>query len=167
MKKIILYTSIFTSFCFGAFFIFQYFKNSSLTIEENGLKRPPRVMLFTCQYGSGHKMATQSIMENLSDCEVQVVDIYNEPLASLDPMRSWIPKLSNERIYNEWIKKEHNQLLNLAGKIAPKFLLLQKNKMRKLLSESISKSKPDLLISSVPLVNSVLLTCLLYTSRCV
>jgi UDP-N-acetylglucosamine:LPS N-acetylglucosamine transferase len=114
-------------------------------------------MLFTCQYGSGHKMATQSIVESLPDCEVQVVDIYNEPLASLDPMRSWIPALSNERIYNDWIKKEKNQLLNLAGKIAPKMLLLQEEKIQELLIQSISKAKPDLLISCVPLVNSALL----------
>lgn len=158
MKKIILYLSAFISLCFGTVFLLQYFKTSPvLVIEENGAKRPPRIMLFTCQYGSGHKMATQSIMENLSDCEIQVVDIYNEPLAPLDPMRAWIPELSNERIYNEWIKKENNQLLNLAGKIAPKFLLLQKNKIHELLTDCISKGKPDLLISCVPLVNSALL----------
>ena len=115
-------------------------------------------MLFTCQYGSGHKMATQSIVESLPDCEIQVVDIYDEPLASLDPMRSWIPALSNERIYNEWIKKEKNQLLNLSGKIVPKFLLLQEKKIQELLTQYISKDKPDLLISCVPLVNSALLS---------
>lgn len=158
MKKYIQYLFIFTFLCIGTVFVFLNFKSSPLVVEENGLKRAPRVMLFTCQYGSGHKMATQSIRENLSDCEIQIVDIYNGPLACLDPMKDWIPALSNERLYNKSIKKEQNQLLNLAGKIAPKFLLLQKVKIQSLLKEYISKDKPDLLISCVPVVNAPLLS---------
>jgi UDP-N-acetylglucosamine:LPS N-acetylglucosamine transferase len=141
----------------GAIFLFQRSK-SSLVVEENGAKRPVRIMLFTCQYGSGHKMATQSIIESLPDCEIQVVDIYDEPLASLDLMRAWAPEFSNERIYNELIKKEQNQLLNVAGKIAPQFLLLQKKNIEKLLIKYVSKDKPDMLISCVPLVNFALLS---------
>ncbi len=158
MKKNYKYLFVLLVLCLGTVLIFQYLKSPVLVVEENGSKRPPRIMLFTCQYGSGHKMATQSIVESLPDCEIQVVDIYDKPLATLDPMRSWMPEFSNERIYNDWIKKENNHLLNLVGRIAPKMLLWQKEKIQELLIEFISKDKPDLLISCVPLVNAPLLS---------
>jgi UDP-N-acetylglucosamine:LPS N-acetylglucosamine transferase len=161
MKSFKIYLFVLLILCvggFGAICIFQPGKSPSLIVEENGVKRPVRIMLFTCQYGSGHKMATQSIIESLPDCEIQVVDIYDQPLASLDPMRALAPEFSNERIYNELIKKEENQLLNMAGKIAPQFLLLQKKQIEKLLTRYVSKDKPDMLISCVPLMNFALLS---------
>ncbi|MBF8262883.1 MAG: hypothetical protein HW387_548 [Parachlamydiales bacterium] len=145
-------------FAAGAVFLFQSRKNALQVIEENGSKRSPHIMLFTCQYGSGHKMATQSIVESLPDCDVRIVDIYADPLAPIDPMRSWAPSLSNEHVYNQWIKKERNLLLNISGKIAPKFLQLQRSKIEELLTHYISKDKPDMIISCVPLVNFALLS---------
>src|SRR6185503_15113647 len=87
-----------------------------------GFSAERKILLFNCHYGAGHKMATQGIVEALKDDEVKVVDIYEGPLAPLDPMRSWIPSLSNEHLYNEAIKKEWNPLLNFAGHVAPQFL---------------------------------------------
>jgi UDP-N-acetylglucosamine:LPS N-acetylglucosamine transferase len=124
--------------------------------EKDGTKRPANIMLFTCQYGNGHKMATQGIVESLPDSVIQVVDIYADPLKSLDPMRSIASKLSYENLYNDLIKKEHNQILNWAGKMGPKVLMNQRKKIEKLLTKYISKKNPDMLISCIPLVNPML-----------
>lgn len=115
------------------------------------------LMLFTCQYGAGHKMATQGIVEALPNDEIQVVDIYKEPLASLDLMRSLAYELSCESFYNQAIKKEWNPLLNSVGCLAQKVFILHETRMYELLLEYISAKKPDMLISCVPLVNSALL----------
>lgn len=101
-------------------------------------------------------MATQGIVEALKDDEVKVVDIYEGPLAPLDPMRALMPSLSNENLYNEAIKKEWNPLLNFAGHVAPQFLFAQKKKVQELLTHTVLQEKPDLLISCVPLVNGSL-----------
>ncbi len=119
-------------------------------------KRSPNIMLFTCSYGAGHKMATQGLVESLPDCNIQGVDIYDAPLRSLDPLRSISSKISNKQIYNDMAKNEHNRLLNVIGKIAPKTLLWQRRKVVDLLTSYISQQKPDMLISCIPLVNPIL-----------
>lgn len=128
-----------------------------IVLLTQGFSAERKILLFTCQYGAGHKMATQGIVEALKGDEVKVVDIYDGPLAPLDPMRSWMPSLSNEHLYNEAIKKEWNPLLNFAGHVAPQFLFSQKKKVQELLTRTVSQERPDLLISCVPLVNGPLL----------
>lgn len=134
-------------------------EEESLVITDSAqTKRRPNIMLFTCNYGAGHKMATQGIIESLPDCNIQVVDIYNEPLGSLDPLRTISSQFSNEHVYNNLAKKEYYRLLNVIGKIAPKTLLWQQKKIENLLSEYLSQQQqPDMLISCVPLVNPMLM----------
>ncbi|PJD95053.1 MAG: hypothetical protein CK425_09925 [Parachlamydia sp.] len=132
-------------------------KDEKIHLKRDGIDRAPNILLFNCHYGAGHKMATQGIVESLPECKIQVIDIYDEPLRSLDPIREIIPKWSNEELYNKMAKKEHNRLLNFAGKVAPKTLYLQRYKVEKLLMDYIAKNKPDMIISCVPLVNPMLL----------
>jgi UDP-N-acetylglucosamine:LPS N-acetylglucosamine transferase len=120
-------------------------------------KRRPNLMLFSCSYGAGHKMASQGIIESLPDCTIHMVDIYEGPLRSLDLLRSISPQFSNQQIYNEMAKKEQNRLLNFMAKIAPQALLWQREKVEDLLSTYVLQHKPDMLISCTPLVNSMLL----------
>ncbi len=101
-------------------------------------------------------MASQGILERLSDCNVQVVDVYGEPLSSLDLL--WAissKKWRSEDIFNQLMKKEQNQLLNWMSKL--RFTALQKQKIELLLSEYISKSSPDMVISCISMINSMLL----------
>lgn len=133
-------------------------KDEKIYLKLDATDRAPNILLFNCNYGAGHKMATQGIVESLPECRIRIVDIYDEPLRSLDPMREISPKWSNEGLYNNMAKKEHNRLLNFAGKVAPKVLALQRHKIEKLLIDYIAKNKPDMIISCVPLVNSMLLT---------
>lgn len=132
-------------------------KDEKIYLKRDGINRTPNILLFNCHYGAGHKMATQGIIESLPECKIRVVDIYDEPLRSLDPMRDINPKWSNEELYNQMAKKEYNRLLNFAGRIAPKTLYLQRSKVEKLLTDYIAKNKPDMIISCVPLVNPMLL----------
>jgi len=137
----------------------ERFQDSKICIERTeGTTRSPNILLFNCHYGSGHKMATQGITERLPECNIKVVDIYDEPLRSLDPMRDLAPNMSNEKLYNDMAKKERNTLLNFAGKIGPKLFFLQRNNVEELLENFIGKEKPDMIISCVPLVNPMLLT---------
>ncbi len=152
-------------FCFfwlitltSSVFFFVKVKDPLFVIKKSGIRGSPHVMLFMCHYGSGHKMATQGIVESLPDCTIKVVDIYAEPLRMLDPMRFLLPQLSNEHLYNNMAQHEWNRWLNVVGEIAPSALLLQKEQIENLLIESIAKEQPDILISCVPLVNSFLLS---------
>lgn len=132
-------------------------EEEKIHIKQDSIDRAPSILLFNCHYGAGHKMATQGITESLPECNIRVVNIYDEPLRPLDPMKKINPKWSNEELYNKIAKKEHNRLLNFAGKIAPKTLYLQRSNVEKLLTEYIAKNKPDMIISCVPLVNPMLL----------
>ena len=125
--------------------------------EKTDLIRKPNILLFNCHYGSGHKMAAQGIRESLPDCYINVVDIYDQPLRALDPVREVAPQWSNEELYNKMAKKEYNLLLNIAGKLGAKALFLQRTKVERLLTDFIAKENPDMIISCVPLVNPMLL----------
>lgn len=133
-------------------------EDEKIRFKLDGTDRQPNILLFNCHYGAGHKMATQGIVESLPECIIRVVDIYDEPLRSLDPMREICSTWSNEELYNNMAKKEYNQLLNFAGKIAPITLSIQRDRIEKLLIDYISKNKPDMIISCIPLVNPMLLT---------
>ncbi len=133
-------------------------KDEMIRLKLDGKVCTPNILLFNCHYGAGHKMATQGIVESLPECRIQIVDIYDEPLRPLDPMREISPKWSNEELYNKMARKEHNRLLNFAGRLAPKALDLQRHKVEKLLIDYVAKNKPDMIISCVPLVNPMLLT---------
>jgi UDP-N-acetylglucosamine:LPS N-acetylglucosamine transferase len=113
-------------------------------------------MLFSCSYGSGHKMATQGISQSLKDYNIKIVDIYDEPLRFLDPMKDFLPNLSLENIFNKLAKKEHNHVLNMAGNLGKKTFYLQKRKIEKTLFDYIEKENPEMLISCIPLVNPLL-----------
>lgn len=125
------------------------------TAELNFSKRP-NLMLFSCNYGSGHKMASQAIKQSLSDYHVKVVDTYDEPLHSFDILRSISPSISSEKIVNALANKQCNGIINFMEKIGAKLLLWQTSKVEKLLKSYIVKHKPDMLISCIPLVNSML-----------
>lgn len=134
-------------------------KNDRIMLSaKDRASRKPNILLFNCHYGSGHKMATQGIKESLPDCNIHVVNVYDQPLHALDPVRDIAPEWSNEELYNKMAKREHNRLLNIAGKLGPKVLFFQRAKAEKLLSDFISAQAPDMMISCVPLVNPMLLS---------
>lgn len=132
-------------------------KDEKIYLKQDAINRAPNILLFNCHYGAGHKMATQGIIESLPECKIRVIDVYDEPLRFLDPMRDINPKWSNEELYNKMAKKEHNQLLNFVGRVAPKTLYLQRSRVEKLLMDYIAENTPDMIISCIPLVNPMLL----------
>lgn len=114
------------------------------------------ILLFTCNYGHGHKMATQGIGDALDEYCVEVIDIYDGPLGSIDPMRSIYPELSAESMYNQMMRSELNTLLNFAGKVVPKALVFREEKLVDLLKNYLSDRKVDVIICCVPLINAML-----------
>lgn len=129
-----------------------------LSVSASEQEEPAKhIMLFMCQYGSGHKMATQGIVESLSEYRVQVVDMYEGPLQALDPMRHLAPAL-HEKLYNNMAQKEYTHLLNFVGTIGPKAFQMQHKKVEKLLFNAIAKDHPDMIISCIPLVTPMLVS---------
>lgn len=131
---------------------------SNETLKVNN--RQPNILLFNCQYGSGHKMATQGIKESLPDCKFHVVDAYNEPLRALDIMKYIDSELSFEKFFNTLAKKEKYGLLNLLGKLGEISFPKQRKRFEKLLLKYIEKEmlkeKPDIIISCIPIINPAL-----------
>ncbi len=148
---------MFTKTLISLIFISWSFCSTTLECVNTDKNMKPQILLFTCQYGSGHKMAAQGIVESLPNYSVAIVDIYDEPLNSIDPFRKSFPAISVENIYNKIAKNENNYLLNFFSNIAPRSLLWQRIKIEHLLESYIAKEKPDMIISCVPLVDSMLL----------
>jgi|GEM_PF-4078144 len=125
-------------------------------VEKDGTHRKPEILLFNCNYGSGHKMATKGIEKSLEECSIDAVDIYDGPLKPLDPLRTLAPRFNNEKIFNLMAKHELNGLMNGIVKLAPATLHLQKGRIEKLLLDHIAQKRYDMIISCIPAVNPML-----------
>ncbi|HEV8051272.1 MAG TPA: hypothetical protein VGP47_02175 [Parachlamydiaceae bacterium] len=122
----------------------------------NSNKKKPNLLLFSCNFGSGHKMASQGIKECLPDYNVKIVDIYDGPLRSFNIFEHLSPSLSNENIVNYLANKQFNRFISFMGNIGAKIFNLSRNRNENSIKEYLLKNKPDLLVSCIPLVNSIL-----------
>ncbi|MCB1135926.1 MAG: hypothetical protein KDK78_06640, partial [Chlamydiia bacterium] len=103
----------------------------------------PKIFLYMCSYGSGHRMATQAIVERLGDYDLQVVDVYDGPLLPLDPLRQVAPEVSQESCFNFMAKQEWNSALNLTRVLSNQVLLLKRRKIEGWLWDHLEECSPD------------------------
>jgi UDP-N-acetylglucosamine:LPS N-acetylglucosamine transferase len=79
---------------------FIYMKNAQ------GIKRPPKILIYNTRDGSSSKMAEQAILERLPDCEIEVVDIYSGPLKSGKDASALMLLEAQSLIRKDLIKKQ-------------------------------------------------------------
>lgn len=117
-----------------------------------------KILIFTSYGGGGHISASNAMTDYLKDIhEIVVIPIFAMPLSSLDPIRLLTLKKYNcEDAYNYFLRKRWIRLLNFVTKAALTSIPFIKKTLERTLVENVKSHNPDLIISVIPIVNSVL-----------
>ncbi|MFQ5729790.1 MAG: hypothetical protein ACE5GN_05470, partial [Waddliaceae bacterium] len=123
---------------------------------EPPIARQPRIVVFKCDVGSGHISATKALAQSLPDCDIQVADVYGDILAQLDAGGKVSPELSQQNVANYLAKNEYYRAMNFAENFADIVVNEKKKKqMEALIEEYVRKENPDMLVSTITLLNGV------------
>lgn len=117
-----------------------------------------KILIFTSYGGGGHISASNAITDYLKNIhEIIVIPIFAAPLSPLDPVKFLTFKKYNcEDAYNYFLRKRWIRLLNGITYAALASIPFIKNKLKKVITDTIQEHKPDLVISVIPIVNSII-----------
>lgn len=115
-----------------------------------------KILIFTSHGGGGHISASNAITEYLKeDHEVVVFPFFTEVLRPLDLVQFFTGRKYNvESGYNYFLRKKWMSAVNGMCHFALFVLPILKYVVHHLLSKFLTKEKPDLIISVIPLVNN-------------
>jgi processive 1,2-diacylglycerol beta-glucosyltransferase len=139
------------------------FNNRVLRSSSSSQKGPERatqgsILIFTCGGGSGHLTASQAMVDYCrGNFHPYVVSTLEETLAPADPLRKIRLNFSKEKLYNHLLKNEEYPWIKLVTSMGPLFVMLQQEKLEKLIRLEIWRHSPDLLISCFPIFNGLFL----------
>lgn len=118
-----------------------------------------KIIIFTSSGGAGHISATKALVSYLgNEYDIQTVFIFQDVFKKIDPCAVIsLGKVKGEQVYNYFLHKKWYKLLNFFYIFGKWYFGLQSNTMTKLVKEYITKEKPDLVISVIPIVNGIIL----------
>lgn len=114
-----------------------------------------KIVIFTSDGGGGHRSVTTTLKKHLSPLyEVQEVNIFADLLAPLDPLRLiTFNTYTCEDFYNYLLKNKWTRITNVLCRYGQWATQSRSEAIKKLLKSKLTKLKPDMVISVVPLVN--------------
>jgi len=116
------------------------------------------LLVFTCGGGHGHLSATKAMGQNVfGKYHVLVANTLEETLASYDVLKKLPFDFSQEKLYNYLLKNEKFKLLKLIVSLGPLNFRLHQKKIEHLIRLEVLKQNPDMLISCIPFINSMIL----------
>jgi processive 1,2-diacylglycerol beta-glucosyltransferase len=116
------------------------------------------MLVFTCGGGQGHISATKSLGQNAyNKFHMLVADTLEDTLAPSDLLKKIHLNFSHEKLYNYLLKHEKFKLLKLVTSGGSIFYSMQQKKIEQLIRLEVLKQKPNMLISCIPLMNSMIL----------
>lgn len=132
-------------------------------IEKNPIQQTgnakKRIMIFTSSGGRGHISATQALTEYLSDkYDIQPVYAIREILGKHDFTHVLtFGQFYSEDLYNYLLTHNFTWLVPLMVWIGKGLFYIGFSKITKTIYEYLEKQKPDLIISTIPMVNGATL----------
>lgn len=115
------------------------------------------LILTSLEYGNkeaGRAMAT-ALQENYM---VELIPVFKEILGSIDPLNYLTGKqYSSEQFYNEFVASKSFNFLELIFKFGKWIYQVRKDTVGTLLQDYFIKTKPDLIISVIPVINNIIL----------
>ncbi len=113
-----------------------------------------RVLIFTSAGGGGHLSASNAIKQQLEAYYTVETRLIFEVLSSIDVIRFFtFQKYGFEDFYNYLLKKQYLKILNLCIALGLVYFRLRPKKITAVMTQFLSKDKPDLIISVIPLFN--------------
>lgn len=119
-----------------------------------------KITVFMSRGGGGHIAVANALKAYLEpQYEVSVVNIFDDVLYSLDPIRSvTFNRYTGEDLYNFFLKHQLTWIVNnIFCKYGAWQALSQRRDVERLLTRFLRHDMPDLIISDMPLVNASLL----------
>jgi processive 1,2-diacylglycerol beta-glucosyltransferase len=140
--------------------------NRIIDVHEHTPPNPSRIrkqskaslLVFTCGGGHGHLSATKAMGQNMfGKYHILVADTLEDTLASYDILKKLPFDISQEKLYNYLLKNEKFKLLKLLIAAGPLNFRLHQKKIEHLIRLEVLKQNPDMLISCMPFINSMIL----------
>lgn len=122
--------------------------------------KKPKIIAFSSTGGGGHKSTVKSIAQSLGEhYDLKVVNIFKEVLAPLDPIRMFtFNRHSGEDLYNHLLRTNSFRFANvLCCAYGRRRLLYYQRRIERLITAYFKQEKPDMIISTIPLVNFAVL----------
>ncbi len=118
-----------------------------------------KIIILTSFGGGGHSAASEAMKDYLhADYDVQLCHAFTEILFSIDPFKFLtFENYSSEQMYNALLPGKHVLLLKWIYGIGTWYLQSQKEKIMALLRNYFTTTKPDLIISVIPIINNMVL----------
>jgi processive 1,2-diacylglycerol beta-glucosyltransferase len=128
------------------------FRNSTPSIKK-------KIVIFTSFGGGGNFEASKAMESYLStDYEIILCHAFKEILVPLDPFNFLtFQQYSGEELYNSFVPGKHFELLGWMYKFGRWYIQAQKNSLKPLLRNYLVATKPDMIISVIPVINNIIL----------
>jgi len=129
------------------------------SMPQNSSGQKKKIMILSSTGGGGHTSASAALVSYLSkDYEVEVVQIFRDVLGDFDPLNYWSSgRFCGEDLYNFFLTEGMlwgGSLCCTIGKRS--WVSWHRNKMRERLESFFIHTKPDLVISVVPVINGLM-----------
>jgi len=120
-----------------------------------------KVVIFSSKGGGGHTAVANALQHYLKDSyHIKTANIFTEVLAPLDLLQILTRGcISGESIYNFCIARKWYRFLNLYYHMGIFYYENLRPKTDNLIDIYLNKEKPDFIVSVVPLVNNIILSC--------
>ncbi len=116
-----------------------------------------KILIFSSRGGGGHISVMNALYEYLDDTYlIGHSFIFTDVLSQIDPAQ-WVTKGNGEDFYNFCLKRKWYQCTNLMYNFGSWYYLWRQKKIQPIIEKYLQEHKPDLVISVIPLVNSIIL----------
>lgn len=125
----------------------------------NSLPIKKKILILTSLKEFGNFVASKA-MENYlhDDYDVQLCPAFKEVLAPVDPFNFLsLRQFCGEEFYNIFVSRKYYRLLGWLYYFGTWYIQFQKEKIHCLLEDYFIKTKPDLIISVIPVINNIVL----------
>jgi len=141
---------------FLALFIIFSCNTSFVTTSELKQARRKKIIAFTSKGGAGHLSTCKRLQEIFNnEYDVKVINPLETTLESIDTIK-WVTRkrVDGEGLYNGMMQKGWNRSINFFCRhFAPKLFKQRRRAIERKLHDMLLEEKPDLLISTIPLIN--------------
>lgn len=143
------------SVLFSAFLFISSIIFASTSVHTQITHNRKKIIIFTSHGGYGHMSACSTLKHILSDHDVSIINPSQEIFPSLDVIRwcTW-GKYNGEDFYNTMLANGWTRTLNFISYHFAMYLIhKQRKRTEKCFYAYFKQSRPDLIISTIPLFN--------------
>lgn len=140
--------------------IFQVILLFTAVLSVYHIQADPKKVLFLTSFGGGGNLAASNALASYiqNDYDVQSTYVFKELLKPLDPIYFLTGGYySGEEFYNFFLPGKHFGFLGWVYALGTWYIQTQKNKIHAILRDYFLATKPDIIVSVIPIINNIVL----------